>query len=118
VWNGDTVIKHRMNGGIHATHANVLKAGKNVVTGHLHSLKYTPYDDYNEHTRYGVDTGTLAEPTGPQFTNYLEEGPVNWRSGFAVLTFKDGRLMLPEFVKKWDEKRIEFRGQIVDVSRL
>lgn len=116
VWNGDTVIKHRMSGGIHATHANVLKAGKSVVTGHLHSLKYTPYDDYNDCTRYGVDTGTLAEPTGPQFANYLEEGPVNWRSGFSVLTFNNGRLMLPEFVKKWDEKHVEFRGKLVDVS--
>lgn len=118
VWNGDTIIKHRMSGGVHATHANVIKAGKSVVTGHLHSLKYTPYDDYNEYTRYGVDTGTLAEPDGPQFSNYLEEGPVNWRSGFAVLTFKDGRLMLPEFVKKWDANHVEFRGQIVDVSKL
>lgn len=116
VWNGDTVIKHRMSGGVHATHANVLKAGKSVVTGHLHSLRCTPYDDYNDYTRYGVDTGTLAEPNGPQFENYLEQGPVNWRSGFAVLTFKDGRLMWPEFVKKWDEDHIEFRGQVVNVS--
>jgi hypothetical protein len=70
VWNGEVVIKHRMNGGIHATHANILKAGKSVVTGHLHSLKVTPFDDYNG-TRYGVDTGTLADPQGPQFINYL-----------------------------------------------
>jgi hypothetical protein len=118
VWNGDTIIKHRMAGGVHATHANVLKAGKSVVTGHLHSLRCTPYDDYNDYTRYGVDTGTLAEPNGPQFSNYLEEGPVNWRSGFAVLTFFEGRLMWPEFVKKWDENHVEFRGKVIDVSSL
>jgi hypothetical protein len=117
VWNGDVVIKHRMNGGIHATHANTLKAGKSVVTGHLHSLKVTPYDDYNG-TRYGVDTGTLADPHGPQFTNYLEEGPTNWRSGFAVLTFRDGRLLWPEVCKVWAPGFIEFRGQVMDVSAL
>jgi hypothetical protein len=118
LWNGDTVIKHRMSGGVHATHANVMKAGKNVVTGHLHSLKVTPYDDYNDFTRYGVDTGTLADPDGPQFLNYLEAGPVNWRSGFAVLTYKEGRLMWPEIVKKWDAERVEFRGEVIDVGGL
>jgi hypothetical protein len=117
VWNGEVVIKHRMNGGIHATHANILKAGKSVVTGHLHSLKVTPFDDYNG-TRYGVDTGTLADPQGPQFINYLEEGPTNWRSGFAVLTFKDGRMMWPEVCKVWAPGFIEFRGHVMDVSAL
>lgn len=115
VWNGEnTVIKHRLSGGVHATHNNTVKAGVSIVTGHLHSLKVTPFDDYNG-TRYGVDTGTLADPTGPQFSNYLEEGPTNWRSGFAVLTFVDGHLLFPELVKVHDEKRIQFRGQLIDV---
>ena len=118
VWNGNTVIKHRYKGGIHATHNNVLNAGVNIVTGHLHSLKVTPFDDYNQFTRYGIDTGTLAEPSGPQFRDYTEEGPLNWRSGFVVLTYVDGRLMLPEIAKKWDDDHIEFRGQILDVSDL
>ena len=115
VWNSGTIIKHRMSGGVHATHANTIKSGVSVVTGHLHSLKVTPYDDYNG-TRYGVDTGTLAEPTGPQFENYLEASPTNWRSGFVVLTFKDGRLMWPEVCKVWSPGFIEFRGQVMDVS--
>ena len=117
VWNGQTVIKHRYKGGLHATHNNTVNSGVNIVTGHLHSLKVTPFDDYHG-TRYGVDTGTLAEPLGPQFTNYLEEGPTNWRSGFVVLTFKDGRLLWPEVVKVWGPGLIEFRGQIMDVSML
>lgn len=116
VWNGDTVIKHRYKGGIHATHNNTVNSGVNIVTGHLHSLKVTPFDDYHG-TRYGVDTGTLAEPAGPQFENYLEQGPTNWRSGFVVLTFKDGRLLWPEVVKVWDGKHVEFRGEIIDVSK-
>jgi hypothetical protein len=117
VWNGNTVIKHRYKGGIHATHNNTVNAGVNIVTGHLHSLKVTPFDDYNG-TRYGVDTGTLAEPHGPQFENYLEGSPTNWRSGFAVLTYHDGRLLWPEVVKTHAEGFIEFRGQVMDVSSL
>jgi hypothetical protein len=110
----DVVIKHRWKGGIHATHGNASMSGKTMVTGHLHSLKVTPYSDYNG-TRYGVDTGTLAEVDGPQFVQYLEDSPTNWRSGFAVLTFKDGKLLWPELAHKWDDGHIEFRGQVVAV---
>ena len=109
----DVVVKHRWKGGIHATHNNT-SSGKTMVTGHLHSLKVTPYSDYNG-TRFGVDTGTLAEVDGPQFINYLEDAPVNWRSGFAILTFHEGKLLWPELVHKWDEGKIEFRGKIYDV---
>jgi hypothetical protein len=115
VWNTDsTVIKHRYKGGIHATHNNTVNSGVNIVTGHLHSLKVTPFDDYNG-TRYGVDTGTLADPGGPQFENYLEQGPTNWRSGFVVLTFVEGRLLFPEIVKVHAPGKIEFRGQVIEV---
>jgi hypothetical protein len=107
-------VKHRWKGGIHATHNNTVNAGVSVVTGHLHSLKVTPFADYNGN-RFGVDTGTLAEPSGPQFENYLEDSPTNWRSGFAVLTFHNGRLMWPELVHKWAEGQIEFRGKVYDV---
>lgn len=110
----DVVIKHRYKGGIHATHNNTATAGKSIVTGHLHSLKVTPYADYNGN-RFGVDTGTLAEPYGPQFS-YGEDNPLNHRSGFAILTFKDGKLLWPELVHKWDEGQVEFRGQIINVS--
>ena len=107
-------VKHRWKGGIHATHNNAVNAGVSIVTGHLHSLKVTPFSDYNGN-RFGVDTGTLAEPNGPQFENYLEDSPTNWRSGFAVLTFHNGRLLWPELVHKWSENQIEFRGKIYDV---
>jgi hypothetical protein len=56
----------------------------------------------------------LAEPSGPQF-DYAEENPQNHRSGFAVLTIKDGKLLWPELVHKWDEGKIEFRGEVIDV---
>ena len=108
------VIKHRYKGGIHATHNNTLWAGKTVVTGHLHSLKVTPFSDYNG-IRWGVDTGTLADPYGPQFENYTEQNPANWRSGFVVLTFKDGTLLDPEIVRVVGERKVSFRGEVVRV---
>lgn len=110
------VVKHRYKGGIHATHNNTLNSGKTIVTGHLHSLKVTPYSDYNG-TRYGVDTGTLADVNGPQFVDYLEDSPTNWRSGFVVLNFMNGELLMPEIVQKWSEGYVQFRGQIIDVSK-
>jgi hypothetical protein len=90
-----------------------VKSGRSIVTGHLHSLKVTPWTDYNG-TRYGVDTGTLADPTGPQF-DYAEENPLNHRSGFAVLTIRDGRLLMPELVQVWDKDHVEFRGELIRV---
>jgi hypothetical protein len=81
----DCIIKHRYRSGIHAAHNNTVNAGISIVTGHLHSLKVTPFADYNGN-RYGVDTGTLAEPYGPQF-DYGEGNPLNHRSGFAVLSW-------------------------------
>jgi hypothetical protein len=108
------VVKHRYKNGIHATHNNTVNAGVSIVTGHLHSLKVTPFDDYNG-TRYGVDTGTLAETDGPQFT-YGELNPSNHRSGFAILNFFNGKLLWPEVVHKFDENQIEFRGEVIDVG--
>ena len=112
--NDSVVVKHRYKGGIHATHNNAVSSGKSVVTGHLHSLKVTPWTDYTG-TRFGVDTGTLADAFGPQFTDYMEDNPRNWRSGFAVLTFREGCLMWPEVVHVLDEGLVEFRGKEYEV---
>jgi len=108
------VVKHRWKGGIHATHNNTVNAGVTMVTGHLHSLKVTPWNDLTGN-RYGVDTGTLADTDGPQFDAYMEHNPANWRSGFAVLTIKNDHLLWPELVLKHDENHVEFRGEIVKV---
>ena len=112
--NDNVMIKHRFKGGIHATHNNTLWAGITMVTGHLHSLKVTPLSDYQS-TRWGVDTGTLADTYGPQFRDYLEDNPRNWRSGFVVLTFKDGKLLWPELVHVIEPGIVEFRGETIEV---
>lgn len=111
VWiNQSVVVKHRYKGGLHATHNNTVTSGMTMVTNHLHSQKVTPYTDYNG-DRWGVDTGTMADPFGEQF-EYVEDNPRNWRSGFAVLTFKDGRLLQPELVRVIEPGKVDFRGRI------
>ena len=113
--NDDVVVKHRHKNGIHAVHNSTMWSGKTMVTGHLHSLKVSPFTDYNG-TRFGVDTGTMAEIYGEQFRNYCEDNPVNWRSGFAVLTFRGGRLMWPELVHVIGPNLVEFRSEIIEVA--
>jgi predicted phosphodiesterase len=111
--NDNTMIKHRWHNGIHAVYNNTLKSGTSIVTGHLHSLKVTPWTDYTG-TRYGVDTGTMANLDDPAF-EYAEDNSRNWRSGYAVLTFWQGKLMPPELVEVISEGLVYFRGQIIEV---
>lgn len=112
--NDELVIKHRYHNGIHAVYNNTLKSGKSVVTGHLHSLKVTPFTDYNG-TRFGVDGGTLANPYGEQFAGYMEDNPRNWVAGFIVVTFHKGKMLEPEKASVWDDNHMQFRGNIIEV---
>lgn len=114
--NSDVTVKHRHKNGVHATHTSTLWAGKTTITGHLHSAKVTGFTDYNG-TRWGVDSGCLADPSARAFVDYTEAGPLNWRSGFCVLTFKDGKLLPPELVTVWDHKpnTVTFRGEVISV---
>jgi hypothetical protein len=112
VVNGNTMIKHRWHNGIHAVYNNILKGGMSMVTGHLHSLKVTPWTNYRGDL-YGVDTGMMAAVKDDQFL-YHEDASVNWRAGFAVLTYINGHLMPPELVQviNEDEGLVFFRGQL------
>ncbi|HZS57564.1 MAG TPA: hypothetical protein VFA65_24400 [Bryobacteraceae bacterium] len=112
--NDDVVVKHRFRGGMHAPHNNTIWSGKTIITGHLHSAKVTPFDDYDG-TRYGVDGGCIADTDAKAFIDYTEDNPKNWRSAFVVLTFVDGALLQPELVLKWDDEHVQFRGKLVKV---
>jgi PucR C-terminal helix-turn-helix domain len=115
--NEHTLIKHRIRGGVHAAWNNTAAAHITTVTGHTHQLQVTPrstMSPVNRGTIYGVDTGMLADPWGPQFT-YCEQGPRNWRAGFAVLTFNTGVLMPPELCQVVGEDVIFFRGNTIFV---
>lgn len=111
--NDETVIKHKWKGSFGAGRANALNSGKHFVTGHTHVLAVQPITDYNG-TRYGVQTGMLANPDGDQFSDYTEDNPKDWRSGFAMLTFDRGQMLMPELIQVWDEKagEVQFRGKI------
>jgi hypothetical protein len=113
--NDHTQIKHRLYNGIHASYNATLKSGISTVNGHLHSLKVTPWTDMRG-TRYGVDTGSLADVWGDQFS-YSEDSTRNHRSGFAVLTFYNGKLMPPELCEVVSEEAglAYFRGEVIKV---
>lgn len=111
--NEDTCIKHRWKGGFSAGRANALNAGVNMITGHTHHLSVMPVGDFNG-TRWGVQTGTLADLHGQQFA-YTEDTPKDWNSGFVMLSFERSRLLQPEMVRVWGEDEVEFRGKIHQV---
>jgi hypothetical protein len=108
---GATMVKHRWKGGMNATRANTLNAGVSMVTGHLHSQNVRPFSDYRRHDRYGVDTGCVADKEHRAFT-YTEDSALDWRSGFALLTYRDGILMPPELVTKMSPNTVWFRGAL------
>jgi hypothetical protein len=111
--NDDLVIKHRFKGGQHAPGNATLWAGRTVVTGHLHSQKVEPITDLNG-TRWGCDTGALADVYGEQFS-YMEDNPRSHRSGFAVITYVKGRLLTPELVRVVEPGLVEWRGSLIEV---
>ena len=112
---GATMVKHKpKGGGMNAARASALNSGMSFVHGHLHSQKVTPITDYNG-DRYGVDAGCIADPAYKQFVNYTEDAPLDWRSGFCLLTYKDGRLLMPELASVWDDRSVQFRGSVIRV---
>jgi hypothetical protein len=112
--NKDVIVKHRFKGGQNAALNNARDGGRSIVTGHFHRLGITPYSDYNG-TRFGIEGGMLGDPRGPQFTGYTEDNPLNWRSGFVVLTFVNGRLLWPEVVSVSNRGFYEWRGKRLKV---
>jgi hypothetical protein len=119
--NGHTLLIHGMRYGIHAQYNNVQMAHISTISGHLHAQQVRPRTTLSKvnggtNTIYGVDVGTLASVDGPQF-DYRLGTPSDWRSGFAVITFKDGILMPPEFCTVIDEDKelVFFRGKVVNL---
>jgi predicted phosphodiesterase len=113
-WIGeDTVVKHRHRGGRNAGYSNLQAAGNtNIITGHTHVLATQPISNY-QGTYWGIQTGCLADPMSPTF-EYCEDGPKDWRSGFVMLSFDQGRMLMPEMIMVSDEENgeFEFRGCI------
>lgn len=111
--NETTCITHFYHCGVHDGHNNILKGQCNYVTGHTHSLKTTFWTNAMGETLYAVNTGTLADALGPHNLDYQQGRHGNHRSGFAVLTYRDGKLLMPELALKYDEDSFEFRGHVL-----
>lgn len=108
----ECIIKHRgRHNGLHGTFNELRALGCSFVHGHLHAQKHVSWE--NAHgSIYGVDLGMLAPRSHPGF-DYVEDDCTNWRSGFAMLTFSDGHLEIPELATVKDEEAgtLRFRGQ-------
>lgn len=114
------LVRHRLKGGAGAGRANVIAAGRSVVTGHMHQLNSTRVSNCSGH-HWGIDAGCIAALNSKAFTGYTEaaagSGLSNWASGFAVLTFSRGVLLPPELIMMLDEEAglVAFRGEIIRV---
>src|SRR5256885_2188703 len=115
--NEDVTVMHNWKGGAGAVRNNVAGSGMHFISGHLHAAQVVPVSfgyGASNRTLFGMDTGMVADGDCPAF-QYLQERPRNWRSAFGILTFRDGKLLLPELVLVWDREHIQFRGELVKV---
>lgn len=46
------------------------------------------------------------------------EFPRETCGAFAIFTYNNSRLLMPELVQKWDEDHEQFRGHILDADTL
>jgi hypothetical protein len=109
--NDDMVIIHDWHAGIHSGWNDVLKGGCHTVTGHTHELGCKAHKGFKG-THYGIKTGMLADDDQQEFDYRLGKPGFNWQSGFAVLTWKEGVLLHPEFCAVRDDGRAYFRGKL------
>ena len=107
--NDHTIIRHRFRGGMHAAYNNALHSGLSCVTGHTHQLEVRSIQDMRG-TRYGVETGMLGDPLGPQF-QYAEGAPSRACAGFALLTFDEDGTLLPPELCRWQNGAAWFRNR-------
>lgn len=110
--NPELIAKHRGKyNGIHATFNEIRALGTNFCHGHLHAQKITHWENARG-SIHGVDLGMLAPVEGPQF-DYHEDNKPNWRSGYGMFTFQDGKMEVPELatVKHEGRGEIRFRGE-------
>lgn len=107
-------IKHRgRHNGMHAIYNEVRRLSCHCVFGHLHSQKTIPYRNAAGQW-YGVDLGMMAPMDHPAF-DYAEHEITDWRSGFYVLTIRNGELMPPQEATVLDEDggELYFAGQVL-----
>ena len=109
--NEDMVILHDWHAGVHSGWNDVLKGGCHTVTGHTHELGTKAHRGFKG-THYGIKTGMLADDDQKEFDYRLGKPGLNWQSGFAVLTWRNGVLLHPEFCAVRDDGNAYFRGKL------
>jgi len=112
--NDDTVVKHRHKGGRYAGYNNVQASFCNIFTGHTHVLTLSPISTFDQKTYWGVQTGTLADVNSDTFI-YCEDSSRDWRQGFIMASWENGKLLMPEMVLVNDEDSVQFRGEILQL---
>lgn len=104
---GMTVVRHRNLAGM--LHLQAMRAGCNMVHGHLHRLNVHQASTFAG-LRWAVDAGSLADAASNVF-DYAEGAPAS-AQGFCVLSYRDGKLMPPELIYIIDGQAW-FRGKPV-----
>jgi hypothetical protein len=61
-----------------------------------------------------VQTGTLADINSDAFV-YCEDNAKDWRQGFIMASWENGKLLMPEMVLVNDENSVQFRGEILQI---
>jgi hypothetical protein len=112
--NDDTVVKHRHKSGRYAGYNNVQASFCNIFTGHTHVLTLSPISTFDQKTYWGVQTGTLADVNSDAFV-YCEDNAKDWRQGFIMASWENGKLLMPEMVLVNDEDSVQFRGEILQL---
>jgi hypothetical protein len=109
--NEDMVVIHDWHAGVHSGWNDVLKGGCHIATGHTHELGFKAHRGFKK-THYGIKTGMLADEWQEEFDYRVGKPGMNWQSGFAVLTWVDGELLMPEFCAVRDNGKAYFRGRL------
>jgi len=109
--NDDCVVIHDWHYGLHSGWNDVLKGGCHTVTGHTHELSAKSHKGF-KNTHFGIKTGMIADEYQDEFNYRLSKPGFNWQSGFAVLTWRNGMLLHPEFCAVRDDGKAYFRGEL------
>ena len=88
----------------YTTHFSVPTRGKGTyeITEHVQAAL----------VKSGIKTGMLADDDQKEFDYRLGKPGLNWQSGFAVLTWRNGVLLHPEFCAVRDDGNAYFRGKL------
>ena len=93
---------------------SVRKSGISVVNNHLHRQNFVQVSDYRHYDLYGVDTGMIADKEHAAF-EYTQDSSKNWRSGFVEMTYSESRHLIPQLATKWDDRHMQFKGDLIRV---